>query len=118
MDSGTAAIRVRTADLSKHRHLTSGGAGIFQLSNEVRACSAAEREQILSELHDGGFKVEVPVSQILGMKADLNIPWTKIREVRRYNVIALIYWISIRYLHNNIIDGSECGEYPLPVKAR
>lgn len=60
-----------------------GGADIVQLQDEVRVCSSAEREQILSEVHNGGFKVEVPVSQILGMKADLNIPWTKLREVRR-----------------------------------
>ena len=87
MDSGTAAretTRVRTAELSKHGHLTSGGADIFQLHNEVRACSPAEWEQILPELHSGEFKVEIPVSQILGMKADLNIPWTKLRVVRRY----------------------------------
>lgn len=86
VDSGAATretIRVRTAEISKHRHLTSGGANIVQLREEVRTCSSAEREQILSELHSGGFKVEVPVSQILGMKADLNIPWTKLREVRR-----------------------------------
>ena len=89
MDSGTATretIRVRTAELSKHRLLTSEGADIVQLAmrDEVRACSSAEREQILSVLHNGGFKVEVPVSQILSMKADLNILWTKLWEVRRY----------------------------------
>ena len=63
MNSGTAAretIRVQTAELGKHRRLTSGGADIFQLRNEVRACSPGEPEQILSELHSGGFKVEVP----------------------------------------------------------
>ena len=86
VDSGTASketIRVQTAEITKHRHLTSGGADIVQLQDEVMVCSSAEREQILSEVHNGGFKVEVPVSQILGMKADLNIPWTKLREVRR-----------------------------------
>ena len=89
VDSGAATretIRIRTAELSKHRHLTSGGADTVQLQDEVRACSPAEREQILSELYNGWFKVEVPVRQILGMKADLNIPWTKLREV-----IALLF---------------------------
>ena len=82
MDSGTASketIRVRTAELGKHRHLTSKGADVVQLQEEIKACSSADRNQLLSELHKGGFKVEVPVHQILGMKADLNIPWTKLR---------------------------------------
>ena len=86
MDSSTASketIRTRTAELGKHRHLTSRGADIVQLQQEVKACASTDRNHIFSELHKGGFKVEVPVHQILGMKADLNIPWTKLREVRR-----------------------------------
>ena len=66
--------RLRTAELSKHRHLASGGADVHQLQ-EIKACTPAEHEQILSDLYKGGaFKVEVPVHQILGLKADLHIP--------------------------------------------
>ena len=86
MDSSAASketIRTRTTELSKHRSLTSGGADVVQLQAEIKACTSTEREQILSELHKGGFKVEVPVQQILALKADLSIPWTKLREVRR-----------------------------------
>ena len=86
MDSSSATketIRLRTAEISKHRHLASEGADVFQLQEEFRARTHVEREQILSTLHNGGFKVEVPVHQILGLKADLHIPWTKLREVRR-----------------------------------
>ena len=86
MDSGTASketVRNRTTELSKHRRLASGGKDVHQLHAELKARSPAERQEILSELHKSGFKVEVPVRQILGLKADLNIPWTKLREVRR-----------------------------------
>ena len=86
MDSttvGKETIRTRTAELGKHRHLISGGAEVAQLTEEVKTCTSAEREQILTELHKGGFKVQVPTHQILGMKADLIIPWCKLREVRR-----------------------------------
>lgn len=76
-------IKTRTAELGKHRHLTSRGADVVQLQQEIKACTSADRDRILSELYKGGFKVEVPVHQILGMKADLNIPWSKLREVRR-----------------------------------
>ena len=66
-------IRVKTAELGKHRHLTSKGA-VVQLQEEIKACSSADHNLLLSELHMGGFKVEVPVHQILGMKADLTFP--------------------------------------------
>ena len=85
VDSSTASketIRIRTVEIGKYRHLTSGGADVVQLQEEVKACSSDERQQILAELHRDGFKVEVQTSQILGMKADLNIPWSKLWEVR------------------------------------
>ena len=66
-----------------YRHLTSGGAEIIQLQEEVKVCSSSERQQILAVVQRNGFKVEVPTCEILGMKADLNIPWTKSREVHR-----------------------------------
>ena len=74
-------IRTRIAELSKHRHLTSGGAEVVQLQEEIEARTSAECKQILSELHKGGFTVEVPVHQNIALKADLNIPRTKLREV-------------------------------------
>ena len=61
----------------------SRGADVAQLQEEIKARTSMECEQILSELHIGGFKVKVPVKQILALKADLCIPWTKLREVRR-----------------------------------
>ena len=81
MDSSTASketVRTCTTQLSKHQSLTRGGADIVQLQEEIKACTSSERKQILSELHKGGFKVEVPVQQILALKADLSIPWTKL----------------------------------------
>ena len=50
-------MRVTAAELGQHRHLTSRGADIVQLQEEIKACS---HNQILSELHKRGFKVEVP----------------------------------------------------------
>ena len=94
MDSSAASketIRTRRIELSKHRSLTSRGADVVQLQEEIKARTSMEHEheheheheQILSELHKGGFKVEVPVKQILALNADLCIPWTKMQEVRR-----------------------------------
>ena len=76
-------VRARTAELGEHRAFTSKGETAAQLQDEVKACTAAERELIVAELHKGGMKVELFTSQSLGMKADLNIPWSKLRVIRR-----------------------------------
>ena len=86
VDSQTASkktTKIRTQQLGEHRHLISGGSDMFQLQDEVKACTPAEREQLLVDLQKDGFKVAVPTNQALALKADLNIPWSKLRVVRR-----------------------------------
>ena len=75
--------RSRTREVGDHRHLVSGGSDTCQLQDEVKACTPTEREAILSDLAQGGHKVAIPSDQALAMKADLNIPWSKLRTVRR-----------------------------------
>ena len=53
----------------------------MQLQDEVKACTPAERESILASLQDSDVKVVVSTDQALAMKADLHIPWTKLRIV-------------------------------------
>ena len=72
-----------TSTFLQCRHLISGGSEMFQLQDEVKACTPAEREKLLVDLQHGGFKVAVPTDQALALKADLNIPWSKLRVVRR-----------------------------------
>ena len=77
-------IRARTAELSEYRNFVSKGESSTQLQDEIKVTTTEERELLLSELQKGGFKVDVSTSQSLGMKADLNIPWAKLRVIRRY----------------------------------
>jgi hypothetical protein len=72
----------RNKELDHHRRVCSGGDQAFQLGKEIRACSLEERESILEVLQDG-YKVQVPTAQALAMKADLGIPWHKLRAIRR-----------------------------------
>ncbi len=62
--------------------MSSGGDQVYQLSREVKACSLEEREEILEVLQHG-FKVQIPTGCALAMKADLGIPWDKVRAIRR-----------------------------------
>lgn len=75
-------VQLRTKELETHRKACSGGDQAYQLSREVKGCPLEEREQILQELQ-GGFKVQMPTNTALAMKADLGIPWAKLRAIRR-----------------------------------
>lgn len=52
-----------------------------QMVNEMRRIPKEEREILMKEAQ---FKVTIPPEQGLAMKADLNIPWNKLRVMRRY----------------------------------
>lgn len=58
------------------RDLVSGGDSTSQLREEIRHLSRSERQELL---HSAGFTLEIPAEQGLAMKADLGIPWNKLR---------------------------------------
>ena len=74
------------------------------MQDEVKVITTEERELLLVE---GGFKVEVSTKQSLGMKADLNIPWAKLRVIRTNSSMCIMY-----------IGGSKYGAYPSPVSRK
>ncbi len=80
--ASSKTINGRTQELLQHRRTCSGGELAFQLGREVKACSKEEREGILEELQDG-FKVQMPTNYAVALKADLGIPWSKLRAIRR-----------------------------------
>ena len=86
--SNTSAVTHRTVhnrslEINSHRVFASGGEAFLQLQDEVKSCDRDERQALLEELHNGGFKVEVPPEHSQAMKADLTIPWAKLRVIRR-----------------------------------
>ena len=71
-----------SATLQSIRQLVSGNSSTAQFTDEVRASSAADRMALLEGLQ-GGVKVHIPVTDSLAMKADLILPWHKLRIARR-----------------------------------
>ena len=67
---------------------------VAQLSHEVKSSTVEVRQKLLSELHtsEGTFHVTIPVSASLAMKADLNIPWNKLRIMRRLELPTTAYF--------------------------
>ncbi len=90
------ATRVRRShSLSLARRYISGGDESVQLQSELKCLTREERERVLADAH---LPIVIPVNHSLAMKADLALPWTKLRIVQRYYLCTCI----ITYLY---IDG-------------
>lgn len=86
MPSSKAAprtVRKRSTSLANVRVTVAGGDTTTQIAHELRA---RQRAKLLDEVRiaDGNFLVRVLPRDALVMKADLNIPWNKLRIIRRY----------------------------------
>lgn len=54
---------------------------MVQLQAEVKGRSLEDKKALLSDLN---FRVELPALTGLALKADLCMPWSKMRTMRRY----------------------------------
>jgi cystathionine beta-lyase/cystathionine gamma-synthase len=84
--SGKAAqrtIRKRSHSLASVRSAVSAGDDTTQLAHEVHSCHQEERKKLIEEIRrtEGGFRISV--EQSVTLKADLSIPWSKLRTMRR-----------------------------------
>ena len=88
--SSKASVRTlkrRSETISKVRSLISGGDSTTQLAAEIQSPSQAERQELLQEAQ---LPVVIPTHQALAMKADLEIPWNKLRILRRYTYYSIL----------------------------
>ena len=83
-DASKRTVRRRSETLSKVREITSGGDTTAQLAAEVKSLSKAEREELLQQAQ---LPILIPTNHALAMKADLGIPWNKLRILRRYSTV-------------------------------
>ena len=59
-----------------------------QLRTEVRGLPSEERRKPLTS---AGITLDIPPEKGLAMKADLAIPWNKLRTICRYNTMSMYY---------------------------
>ena len=79
-EASSKTIHTRCQEMESVRDLVSSGTSPQQLA-EVRVLSSDERQKLLT---DAGFSIEIAANKGLAMKADLGIPWNKLRVIRRY----------------------------------
>lgn len=66
--------------MNKIRERLSMGNTTVLMCNELKIIPKEERIALMKEAN---FTVTIPPDQGLAMKADLNIPWNKLRTMRR-----------------------------------
>lgn len=81
-------LRDRTKMIGRMRASVSGGESMVQLSREVTSITSEYRKHLLDEIfkQPGRFLIEIPPTESLALKSDLQLPWAKLREMRRYRV--------------------------------
>ncbi len=72
-------VRRRTKTLSLVREIASCGDSTSQLGEEITVLSNLERQSLL---HQAQLPISIPVKDSLAMKADLAMPWNKLRVLR------------------------------------
>ena len=66
------------------REAISKGSCVDQLQNEVKSLTKEDRQSLLQTATDD--TVAVSANDVLAMKADLSIPWNKLRVLRRLKI--------------------------------
>ncbi len=78
----STTLRARTSTLAAVRKNLSGSevGAQQQLVDELKPTNRKVREEIIKE---AGITPEIPYGEGLAMKADLALPWRKLRHLRR-----------------------------------
>ena len=80
VSSSAASSKTVHHIISDLRTIVSGEESFIQLKSEVRCLSRSQRQEVLKGAH---LPIIIPMDQALAMKADLAIPWAKLRIIRR-----------------------------------
>ena len=78
-------VRKRSHSLASVRLAISAGDCCTQFAHKFHACSKEDRTEVLEELRQtaGNFLIQIPADTSLAFKAELNIPWNKLRVMKR-----------------------------------
>ena len=82
MEASSKTVRNRTSKVCTFRSTISGDSGTQrQLVDEMKALPPGEREELMAIFAN---PVTISAENALALKADLLIPWKKLRAMRRY----------------------------------
>lgn len=73
-------LRRRTDELNQHRSVASAGSEVAQMHQELKSLTPDERRDLWEDME---FKIEIPALTGLALKADLCLPWNRMRAMKR-----------------------------------
>ena len=82
-EASSKTVRNRSNQVHSYRDTLTGSEGSHQLLDEMKVLSQKERDHLLSVF---STPTCISAEDLLALKAVLMIPWTKLREMRRYMV--------------------------------
>ena len=82
-NASAKTVRNRSIEVGCHRSHTSGGSVAEQLSDEVKALPQDECKQLIASGVFSSYS-SISAENTLALRADLVIPWNKLRAMRRY----------------------------------
>ena len=69
----------RSLEIEEHCSIISKNCSDLQLQSELKQKSKEERQKLIESINS----IEIDADCSLAMKADLGIPWNKLRDMRR-----------------------------------
>ena len=78
--ASSKTVQRRSHIIQDVRNVVSGADTVEQLQSEVRCLSNDQRKEVLK---GAKLPIIIPPDHALAMKADLAIPWNKLRIIRR-----------------------------------
>lgn len=84
-EAAPRTIRKRSQSIAGFRQVITAGDTTTQQAHELIATQRDDRDKLLETMKKAGgtFLIQVPVQASLALKADLNLPWNQLREMRR-----------------------------------
>jgi hypothetical protein len=79
-EASPATLARRSHKLASARDLISGGESSVQLKAELKILGREERNKLLESAQ---LPIVIPTNHSLAMKADLALPWAKLRIINR-----------------------------------
>ena len=95
-EASRKTLHRRSGELELHRSTISKGASVVQLQAEVKSLSNTDRQALLEGLE---FKIQLPPITGLALKADLSLPWNKMRTMKRYIRYYTSLYTPPNYMH-------------------
>ena len=87
---------MRCLEMQRIRTVVSGGEASALIQNEVLILSDEERQSLLDKAGISS-SIEIGAAEVLAIKAELALPWHKLRFLRRY----VTTYSNIQQMHNS-----------------